>query len=522
MRSQEFSTVLKIYLLLKTKLQKNSNICNIKSAKRRLEKLGESSHLDRLRMMKLASKVLLRVNVVKLNETLVEERVKNRQVYSIRHPQATEEEIDQLEDREHPDLTLSQYDFSRLWWNFIDVRQQVAASVSSNRRQYGQLLDGAFGGGKQKEERFERKGNGNNKGNGNGNGGAKPKVRVNAQQHQNKKDYKNDREEGKDVYIKFEGKCSIRSCQGEHWTRNCLENIKTSKIPADIVKRILESDSCIRCLSPNEKCKSNCQGGYLGFDRETNKRKFRSTDCNKGCIYTVKGKRTPINYLICKCRRENQEKWKEEEKGGDKGDKRGSCQKPQNRKGEKQKAKGGRREAKMNNVKFEENSSEDEESEQDGSSDEEHHINNFVVLANDHKIETGYASQMIEQIPLFNSRTGRYHPTLVLWDSGTNATSVDMDFAEEYFLEREETEPVSVRSIHGKGTANTKYVLQTKDKKGNTYEFSSMGLKNMANNYEESEIIAPKLLPPPSTGKLPTVVSSSPICSACIPCCSSP
>ena len=457
-----------------------SNICQIKSAKRRLLKLGEGAHLDRLRLMRLASRILLRQNMVKFNEIIVEERQKLRQVYSIQHPGLTDEQMDMLEDEEDQELIIDNEEFSRLWWSFINVRQEVAASVSGYRRNYGQLLDGAFqskndGHAKTKEERP-------------GNGKPRP-ARVNQSLHSFQDRENRGGARPKEVYIAFEGKCSIRSCGGQHWTRNCP--IIKNQLPDDICRRIIDSDSCIRCLAPNARCQSKCQGGYLGYDRNTSKRKFRSTDCNQKCMYTVNGKKVPINYLICKCRRDKQKERKprEEDKKQDFNKKRGSDQ--------KNKKDFNRRKAEVNRLQFEEEVSEDSGDDYDDYDDYEDngrgsHINNFTLLTNE--VNTGYSSQMIEHIEIFNPTEEKYQQILVLWDSGTNSTSVDSEFAEGFFIEKEDVKPLTVRTIHGTAKAMTKYIMRTRDAQGKVHEFTSVGLNGMANHYEESTVEVPAQL----------------------------
>ena len=52
-----------------------------------------------------------------------------------------------LEAQEHPELVISQDDFDNIFWDFIEVRQDVAGQVSGSRKSHGQLLEAT----KQKE-----------------------------------------------------------------------------------------------------------------------------------------------------------------------------------------------------------------------------------------------------------------------------------------------------------------------------------------------------------------------------------
>ena len=138
--------------------------------------MGEAGHLDRIRLMRISMRVLLKFNFTKLQEELVQERRKLRQVYRIHNSGITSEDLIKLEGQEHPELVISSVDFNNIFWDFIEVRQDVAGQVSGSRKSHGQLLEVT----KQKEG--DQGEGGKNRG-----GRGKP-TRVNQQRYFQKKD----------------------------------------------------------------------------------------------------------------------------------------------------------------------------------------------------------------------------------------------------------------------------------------------------------------------------------------------
>jgi len=112
-------------------------------------------------------------------------------------------------------------------------------------------------------------------------------------------------------------KCNFVDCKGFHKMSFC-KKLKLGSIPEDILKQILDSEACPRCLrSVNySRHDETCQGFYTTY--RADKEHKICTDCpKKDCVVKLQnGKEVRINKRICHCALQKQKEEENKENDG--------------------------------------------------------------------------------------------------------------------------------------------------------------------------------------------------------------